>query len=309
VASSDGRIDPAATVAAQWRARLEMARQSLHAFPDDHVELFQDWLRMLPVAQDGSTLDPVRSLGAALLSDLDRVRWDADVSTDALIEPLLEFCQDWGADPDGLALLGSVGEQLDPAALGTWVESRADGFDLGWSIEGRFTYGELAALLPLPDGLADPDAVVIRRVARSLAPDVPTTRLRIELPVGDQTSQVEAASDLLSQLDAPLPGDGALGVYLNLAEGDVGLTLWTLDDGIVATGLTAWTPSTELVVALAHELGRTDELDTIAAFGALLLVDAPTELELRVRASGDEFELAYSVPAEAPDDSDTDSSD
>lgn len=272
---------------------------ALREFPEAGVELFQDWLRMLPVASDGSSFDPVRSMRAALVGDLGRVRWEADVSSAALVDPFLDFCASWDTDDDALALIGAVGADLDPPVLGTWVESRPDGSDLGWAIDGRWTVAELGRLVPLPGDLRDD--LVVRRLARSLATGAPTTRLLLELPVGDQTTQVSTASDVLARLDAPLPGDGALGVFLNLAAGDVLLSLWTLDDGVAATGLTTRSPSTELLVAMAHELGQVEALDVVAEFGALLLVDEPDVLELRVRATGDEYELTYSVPETAPE--------
>jgi hypothetical protein len=286
------------TNAAIRRSRLELGRYVLADFPPDQVELFREWLAMLPAPEEGSFHDPVTNLSCAITGDGRRLTWRADVDAEPLIEPMSSFCVEWGADAAELDRLAAVGATFDPHRLGTWIESRPEGYDLGWAMSGRWALREFAGALPVPRSA--PHDVVVTDVARSLATGAPTTRLVIELAGSSLEDHVHTASERASELSVPLPSDALLGVLLNEASGPLTMGLWLVEDDVAATGLATPAPSTTLIVALAHQLDAVDELEELARFGESLLVEGPASLELRRRGAGDEFELRYDIPAAPP---------
>lgn len=291
------------------RLRLRAAPIPLPALPNGHTALLERWLQSLPLPTDEASAELLSALGLSVTGDLQRLNWFAAGDPAAMIPSMADFLESLDAPAGEMERLGAAGAAIEPALLGSFFESRADGANAGWFFPGRAAIraavGQVDhppyrdALLHWADGYPDVEVLSLgRAMGQGAAGGEPYTRLTVALPqsaANDLSEALPAAIALFDALEAPLPPDEALAELQVQPPTALGASLWLAGDGLLKAGLIAWEPSLALVVALADTAGLIGALDTLAALQALLDADDASAVELQTRADGYGIELMYEL--------------
>lgn len=306
------------------RLRLRAATLPLPPLPAGHGELLEAWLQSLPLPSEDAPGEPLSALGLTITGDLRHITWFAAGDPAQMIPPMATFLQSAGAGAAEMERLGAAGAAVEPALLGSFFESRADGANAGWFFPGRAPAALLAGQVDAPE-LSDallrwlqdyPDAELLS-LGRAMGAGAggagsgedggedggesggePYTRIALSLPqeqTHDLSQALPAALALFDALGAPPPPDAALAELQVQPPAALAVSFWLGRAGLYKAALTAFEPSLSLVIALAQEVGATAALDTLAALQALLDVQDAAAVELQVRADGYGIELMYEL--------------
>jgi hypothetical protein len=304
----DATAHPAAAVDAMRRLWLDLARLTAGPGDDRHAVLFHDWLHDLPLPAGGAAPPPVHELGLSFTLGGDRTTWFAAGTASAMIQPAAHLFAAIDADEAELERLGELGPALEPHLLGTWLEVRGEHLNGGWSMAGGLD--NPLALTVIDDGdqreliaaaVAEHAATDLVSIGRSVGAGTVTARIRLALGPASDDEALVAATSLLARLDAPQIPDAVLRAVLGGAgECALGLSLWTLGDGLARVGLVVEQPPLHLFVRLAHEGDWPEGLARSAAALGTLHLEHPTRLEWLLDADGPDVELTALVPPNLP---------
>ncbi|HTE55913.1 MAG TPA: hypothetical protein VK698_33905 [Kofleriaceae bacterium] len=173
------------------RLALQMSLSSLPMVEEWMDAPLTRWLDSVPLPPEmpGGYGPPlVVSLGADALM----VRWAAAGAPAGVVPKLVDYMRRAGAVPADFSQVDAIGQGLEPAVVGSWVEARPGAVTTGWFVADRMDpvgvrdlLGEGAWLEQLGGG--------ILRVGRSIGPD-PTTDVVVELPGEERNEQLAAAA-------------------------------------------------------------------------------------------------------------------
>ena len=160
---------------------------------------FSRWLDSVPMPPempDGEGVPLVVSLGAGA----DRVRWSMAGAPAGVVPKLVDYMRRAGALPADFNQVDRIGQGLEPALVGSWIEARPGAVATGWFVAGRMD------LLPLRDLLGEGDwlddlgggIAICSLAGRSVGAD-PVTEVVVELPGADRAEQLAAAQDAFAR--------------------------------------------------------------------------------------------------------------
>jgi hypothetical protein len=215
----------------------------------------------------------------------------------------LDHLRRLGATDEELELVGRVGTAADPGLLGTWIERRHGALGAGWSMGHGL---DTAAL----DAVDDPeqrgvlrgalDRLELVSIGRSIGSG--TTRLLLRSGPASDDDAVLAITGLLAALHAPAFDDRGFGALLHeAADRALGLSVWTLDEGLARVALVVDEPSTSLLVHLAMQGGWGDGATRAAALLGTADVEHPARLEWSIDADGAGLALTVDIADRIPE--------
>jgi hypothetical protein len=198
------------------RLRLQISVSSVpivEEWMDTPLTRWFDSVPLPPEMPDGEAPELVVSLG----SDARLLRWRAGGAPAGVVPRLVDYLRRAGALPSDFRRLDELGQALEPAVVGSWIEVRPGAVATGWFVSDRMALARAREILgetwlePIGDG-------VCLEIRRSVGAD-PITWVVIEL-AGAESEKRGAAGDVLARLGlafdhhaaASLGGELALGL-------------------------------------------------------------------------------------------------
>jgi hypothetical protein len=266
--------------------------------PDAVVAAMHEWLQDLPL-----TTRPALRLSTTVQLEAPDVRWEAAGAPSAMTAATIGHLHRLGATDDELELVGRIGAAADPGLLGTWIERRHGALGAGWTMSHGLE--GVAAL----DAVDDTDQrAILRRaldrlelvsIGRSIGSA--TTRVLLRAGASSDDDAVLAVTDVLAALAAPRFDDAGFGAILHEAgDRSLGLSVWTLDDGLARVALVVEEPSTSLLVHLAMLGGWPEGATRAAALLGTADVEHPSRLEWSIDADGPGLAVTVEIADRMP---------
>jgi hypothetical protein len=299
---ADPRAEAAYALDGVRRLWLELTRvatsQGAGADTDAIVEAMHEWLQDLPLA----TRPPLR-LSTTVQLDSGDIRWDAAGAPSAMTASTVDHLHRVGATDDELELIGRIGAAAHPGLLGTWIERRHGALGAGWTMGHGL---EADAALDAVDDAGQRgilrsalDRLDLRSIGRSIGSG--TTRLLLGAGPASDDDAVLAVTDLLAALHAPAFDDRGLGALLHeAADRSLGLSVWTLGDGLARVALVVDEPSTSLLVHLAMQGGWPEGTARAAALLGTADIEHPARLEWSIDADGPGLAVTVDIAERIP---------
>jgi hypothetical protein len=299
---ADPRAEAAYAVDGVRRLWLELTRvatsQPSIADDDGIVAAMREWLRDLPLA----TRPPLR-LSTTVQLDGSDVRWEAAGAPSAMTASSVGQLRRVGATDEELELVGRIGAAADPGSLGTWIERRHGELGAGWTMGHGL---EVAAALDAVDDTelrhilrGALDRLDLVSIGRSIGPG--TTRLLLRAGPAADDEAVLAVTDLLAALHAPAFDERGFGALLHeAADRSLGLSVWTLGDGLARVALVVDQPSTALLVHLAMHGGWPEGATRAAALLGTADAEHPARLEWSIDADGPGLAVTVDIAERIP---------
>lgn len=267
-------------------------------------EAIRAWLDALPAPRVGAW--PDLALAAAITMDQQRLTLRAAGATLRMSTATRAFLRAaGGAEPELLAL-DHVLADLDPIALGSWLEVGPQGIDGGWFLPAPTHVDQILTLLPTcdaRDGLLDwarehgiDQCLGLRRSVNAAAP---YTELTLPLPDGDALAQITQVLLLFEALDVPMPAEAVRRALLREVESPLAVSAWLLPEGLAQLSLLIHDPSESLVTALGVSVGSPS--DRLRPFvNALGAGHQPMAVELQRTADSWTVEVHVEVREHEP---------
>lgn len=188
------------------RLALQMSLSSLPVVEEWMDAPMTRWLDSVPLPPEmpgGEALPLVVSLGA----DATLVRWSAAGTPGGIIPKLVDYLRRAGAVAGDFRPVDEIGQALEPAAIGSWIEARPGEVATGWFVADRMDPARLRALLGEGAWMDDLGGVCMR-VGRSVGSE-PVTDAVVELPGAERGDQLAAAAALFARCGFPFDREPA----------------------------------------------------------------------------------------------------
>jgi hypothetical protein len=234
------------------RLALQMSVSSLPVVEEWMDMPLTRWLDSVPLPPempDGEGPPLVVSLGC----DADMVRWSSAGAPGGIVPKLVDYLRRAGALPDDFRQVDEIGQALEPAVVGSWIEARPGAVTTGWFVADQMDAARVRELLgegAWMDGLG-----VCVRAGRSVGAD-PVTDVVVELH-GDRGERLAAAAEVFARvgfaLEASAVPPGAQDIWLGLrarAGQPVSARLLVARPGSAAPGLACAALGLELAPAI-----------------------------------------------------------
>jgi hypothetical protein len=189
------------------RLALQMSLSSLPVVEEWMDAPMTRWLDSVPLPPEmpgGESLPLVVSLGA----DATRVRWSAAGTPGGIIPKLVDYMRRAGAEAGDFRRVDEIGQALEPAAIGSWIEACPGAVATGWFVADRMDPARLRVLLGEGAWMDDLGDGVCMRVGRSVGAE-PVTDAVIELPGAGRGEQLAAAAGLFARCGFPFDDEPA----------------------------------------------------------------------------------------------------
>ncbi len=262
-------------------------------------QILQEWLQAVPVGAYDEQL-PLE-YKVSLTADLQQLTWWAAGLPGQLIGPMAAYFSQIGVSTSELERIRSLGEEIQPARLGSWMQMTPDSLDGGW-------YFPLQ--LPLTPALkvaeASRDKVTLQKWAqkhavahcaqlkRSMGAGYPYTEIQFILPGNSLSQKLDNGLALFKRLEAPSFSEITLSTILDSEKEELMASVWLASEGIAKVGLLLPTPSTKLMLKLCMTADINQDAG-LAAFQGSLDVDGPAYIEAQHTSTGYGIELIYNL--------------
>ena len=195
--SVDGLVNDRLSAALAGRLALQMSLSSLELVEEWMDTPMTRWLDSVPLPPEmpsGHGPPLVVSVGA----DARMVRWAAAGAPAGVVPKLVDYMRRAGAVPADFDQVDRIGQSLEPAVVGSWVEARPAAVTTGWFVADRMDPAGVAALLGEGAWLEQMGGAVLR-VGRSIGKD-PVTDVVVELGGDGRPAELEAAEAAFARL-------------------------------------------------------------------------------------------------------------
>jgi hypothetical protein len=283
----------------ELRFKMKMALlDNLPWVAEAQEALLDRWLDSVPLILGYDDEDLVE-YEVAVTADLQRLTLRAAGEASRYIPALAQFFQEVGAQEAEMTQLSQLGEQLQPATLGSWLEVRPDALDGGWYFP--MTLPLTAALaVAHPTDSAQSLAAWAKSygvetstgLGHSMGGGYPRTEIQLLLPGEAIAAQLEAGLQLFEALDAPALPSIAIAALEELSPPGLVASVWLTAEGIAKVGLLSPQPPTKLIIQLCIAAGINQD-DALAAFQGTLDVAGPNFVECQQVAEGLNVEVHY----------------
>lgn len=252
---------------------------SLSALPiveewmDIHLTRWLESVPMPPEMPSGHTAH----FAVQLASDLSRLTWGAYGNPAGFIPKMAEYLKVSKITSEDMSLIDEMGNGLEPALVGTWIEVAGSAVSTGWQFCDEHRFADIAPLFADQEGkakllgwLSVSGVEMFSRFVQSIG-DTPTSTIELPVPGVAIDDQLDAVSQAFTMLaGAPLPDPvreamtsapaPTLAVGVRLREGRI------VEVSVSAPGL-----GNDVVAGMCQELGLRfdDKLPRVqTSFGA-----------------------------------------
>jgi hypothetical protein len=263
------------------RLRLQVSLSSVPVVEEWMDTPLTRWFDSVPLPPDMPDGE-LPELVVSLASDARLLRWRAGGAPVAVVPRLVDYLRRAGALPIDFRRLDELGQALEPALVGSWIEVRPGAVATGWFVSDRMALAGLGELLgepwlePVGDG-------VCLEIRRSVGDD-PIVDVVIELAGQGSDEKRAAARDAMARLGLAFDARvAALG-------GEPALRLRGRHGGVVSASLVVARPAAgagQACAALGLELSPAVAAVERAIGGELV------QLELEPSADGAAVVLEY----------------
>ena len=197
MASDGGVVSDRLSEALAGRLALQMSVSSLPMVEEWMDAPLSRWLDSvpLPLEMPGGEGPP---LIVAVGSDAQLLRWRAGGSAAGVVPKMVEYLRRAGALPADFSKVDGIGQALEPAVVGSWIEARPGVVATGWFVADRMDLNQLRGLLGEGDwmnGLSAAGGPCLE-VGRSIG-DGAMTGMLVQL-AGDAAGKVAAAAEVFA---------------------------------------------------------------------------------------------------------------
>lgn len=172
--SDGGVVSDRLSEALAGRLALQMSVSSLPLVEEWMDTPFTRWLDSVPLPPEmpGGEGPP---LIVALGADAQLLRWRAGGSAGGVVPKMVDYLRRAGALPGDFSKVDGIGQALEPAVVGSWIEARPGVVATGWFVADRMDLARLRGLLgegDWMDGLGGPCLEIGRSVGDGAMTDV-----------------------------------------------------------------------------------------------------------------------------------------
>ena len=239
------------------RLRMKMALQHLALGKQKKMRSLINWLDNQPelTEQDDET-----ELMVAIRNDLKQVSWYAATSPQNCLETTDEYLSDLGASQTERELLTQAGKQIQPEALGTWIQLNADGdLDGGWYFPVETTtyhvLNQVASSIDKEiflEWAETHNVIECEQLRRSVTESQAMTEIFFLLPEVSFREQLAIAKSAFEMLQISWFGSELEQTFRELSVDEIGLVAKFTKEGISQLGIVIVEPITELVLTLCY---------------------------------------------------------
>lgn len=274
---------------------------ALRHLPALHAEwewALNPFLRELPTNEDGT--NPLMSLEVKVTSDGARYAIRAAAASNRMIDGMVEYFGEIGADEEKVNFINEVGSRIDPLAVGMWLELTEGSANSGWWLpEGDIEELELiidsATAVKTIRKWADKAGVGnYLSAGRTVAEGDGVTFVSLPLPGDDARTRMGHALTLLDHFGVDGPDDAALALLLDDAIPLLEVGLWLLPAGVARSFVRANQPQLSLALDIARTQPATD-LELLAQLGGILQQSEVAAVEAVSRSDNNEVAFAWEL--------------
>lgn len=299
VSAMESPLAAAMATAIEKRLRLYLASQTLPVGRQAAPAL-QEWLEAMPTVGDFAN-DQDAQIQAALTADLQRLTCRTFGETAGFFPKMQQFLADCATSDLACSLLIQAGEQLQPEALGMWIELMPDNLDMGCffpvplSLQRMLTHVQPSrARENLQTWAEQIHCDDCSEFGLSLGSGNEFLTFQIPLPGSNGVEQLNNGLSAFAHLKQPALPQDVIELLRTNAKPGLLLSVWLGDGGVVKVGLRLPQPEVELMLQLCSTTGNNSDLE-LAKFEGSLGVRQPAYIEGQQLATGFGVELHYEV--------------
>ncbi|HYU15462.1 MAG TPA: hypothetical protein VEL05_05305 [Candidatus Acidoferrum sp.] len=196
----DGRmVSDRLSAALAGRLALQMSVSSLPVVEEWMDLPLSRWLDSVPLPPempDGEGPPLVVALG----SDAAMVRWSAAGAPGGLVPKLVDYLRKAGALPGDFRQVDAIGQELEPAVVGSWIEARPGAVETGWMVADRMELARIGELLGEGAWLDDLGGGLCVRAGRSVGAGAgAVTDVVVELAGTERSAKLAAAAAVFAR--------------------------------------------------------------------------------------------------------------
>lgn len=286
--------------ALEKRLRLYLAGQTLPSASSAGLEVLREWVEAMPTVGDlAGGQDAV--LQVSLTADHQRLTWRAAGEAAGFFPKVQQYLAQSAIAPTARALLGQMGEQLQPAQLGMWLELFGQNLDVGCFFPGQFPLSRALAFASvgadskaLQNWARQAQCGLCTEVGLSLGTEGGLLMLQMPLTDADVAAQLATGLSAFSALQAPPLPPTLTEALARATQTPLRLSVWLGNEGLAKVGLLLPQPNTELQLQLCATVAGAD-IDALAQFEGALGVKQPAYIECQYLAAGLGVELHYAL--------------
>jgi len=194
--SDGGVVSDRLSEALAGRLALQMSVSSLPLVEEWMDTPFTRWLDSVPLPPEmpGGEGPP---LIVALGADAQLLRWRAGGSAAGVVPKMVDYLRRAGALPGDFSKVDGIGQALEPAVVGSWIEARPGVVATGWFVADRMDLGQLRALLGEGDWMDGLGGGPCLEIGRSIG-DGAMTDVVVEL-AGESADKLAAAAAVFAR--------------------------------------------------------------------------------------------------------------
>jgi len=199
MAADGSNVNDRLSAALAGRLALQMSLSSLPVVEEWMDAPLTRWLDSVPLPPEmpGGRGPPlVVSVGA----DAKMVRWSAAGEPGGVVPKLVDYLRRAGAVPGDFHQVDAIGQALEPAVVGSWVEARPGTVTTGWFVADRMELDGLRRLFGDAEWMDVLGRGACLRAGRSVgAVAEPVTDVVIELAGAERSAQLDAAAEVFAR--------------------------------------------------------------------------------------------------------------
>lgn len=298
------------------RIKLQVSLASMEIIEEWMDIHLTRWIESVPLPPE-LPMGHRAHFGVSLSTDLSRLRWEAYGNPAGFIPKMADYLQKCGMSGNDTQLLDTMGNDLEPELVGSWVGVIDKKIVTGWqfcdeypfaAIESMF--GDHEAKRTLMQWMSKNDITSFRRFSQSIG-DEPFSEIELVVPgvaLDDQLDRVGAAFDVLTR--SPLP-DSARTAMSNAVSPGFAISVRMRHGEITRVSAISPSFSNDVIAQLCADAGIVfhDKLGNVAgslgadgadriAFNRTLASDESSSSDSSGPSSSDDIDV-YVIPSDS----------
>ncbi|MBL1176281.1 hypothetical protein [Pantanalinema sp. GBBB05] len=288
------------TVAVGKRLRLYLASQTLPIGQSIAANALKEWLEAMPTVGDFAD-DQDAKLQTSLTADLQRLTWRSSGETVGFFPKMQRFLAHRSIPNAARTLLAQIGEQLQPATVGMWIELMQKNLDIGCFFPGSLLLKQVLAYASVGETRETLQTWTNQTHCNhctefGLSLGAGNRILTFLIPLSGSTAieQLNLGLEAFSTFKSPALPQQVTDLLIANAKLGLLLSVWLGHAGLIKIGLLIPQPDTELMLQLCSISGKNYD-QALAKFEGSLGVQQPTYIECQQMATGFGVELHYDI--------------